>query len=82
MTDQLIPYMEQKFQIGFQIGKATFLVDCHKKLFQIMKIKEVDLIEALVVYPDMGLCLTKFQIYIEKATGEVAHCMCGRRKVD
>lgn len=70
-----IPYMQKPFEIGFQISQATFKAKSHLQLKKIMLIKKVNELETLVVYPDLGLCQTKFEI----VKGNLA--MCGRIKI-
>ena len=55
-------YADLEFDIGFQIGKAVFQVNSHRKLFKMMKVKKVKEIEAVVNYPDLGMCITKFLV--------------------
>jgi|GEM_PF-4900448 len=46
--------------IFFEIGKSSFTVDCHAKLFAIMRIKKVKQLNAYVEWED-GVWLTDFQ---------------------
>lgn len=60
--------------IAFKIGEGVFSVDCHDKLFKLMRIKKIREIEAIVEYDD-GWWVTKFDTMND---GTIA--MCGRIK--
>lgn len=72
-----LPYIDHEFNIAFQIGKATFGVNSHRKLFKIMKIKKIKEIEVYMQYPDLGLCRTLFKTMSNGTIG-----MFGRYKIE
>jgi len=61
-------FIYKPMPIFFQIGKASFSVNNHDKLFKIMRIKKIKQIEAYVEWDD-GIWLTKF---MEMQNGNIA----------